>query len=364
MARYDDIVTTSQLDMLSRAGGAVLLLFVAAILLRDDRRQMVARLFAPLALCLSAFILTNSSGPELVTGRLETGLNLLSGWTVPFLWWFCLSTFDRSFRVRGVIAWTGVAWIVVATVNRGWLGVEVPAWLGTLSSVGFGLAIVAHLVWRLLADQRDDLIDRRRRLRPLIALFLVAQLFIDLVIDLFLGVEWQRDWFALGQNLSLIAFIASLGWLSLRSGVLHMFDEGHEPADGGKQRPAASDQRLATIVSKLIDDERVFLDPELTFANFAARTGFSERSVRHHIHHDLGFDHFRSFLNAHRVADACRRLNDPAHGADKLITIAFDSGFASLASFNRIFLAVTGRTPSDYRKNREAARIEERLANF
>ncbi|MEH3100611.1 helix-turn-helix domain-containing protein [Sphingomonas adhaesiva] len=66
------------------------------------------------------------------------------------------------------------------------------------------------------------------------------------------------------------------------------------------------------------------------------------------INHELGYDHFRTFLNHHRVAEA-RRLLDDRHRTDKLVTVALDSGFASLASFNRAFRAIEGRTPSDYR---------------
>lgn len=353
-------MTFTQFELSIRAGGPFLLLFVAAILLRDDRRQVMARLFAPLALCLSAFIVTNSDGPDLVTHRIELWLNLLAGWTVPFLWWFCLSAFDRAFRVRGVVAWIGMAWIALATINRGWLGVTLPELIGTLSAIGFGLAIVGHLMWRLLADWRDDLIDRRKQLRPLVAFLLAAQLLLDLLVDLVLGVDWQRDWFALGQNVALLAFAAWLGWLALRSRVARMFDDVASPT--GKD--PVVDPKLAASVRRLVDDERIFLEPDLTFAGFVARTGFGERSVRHHIRQELGYDHFRSFLNARRVVEACRRLDEPAHRGDKLIAIAFDSGFASLASFNRTFLAITGQTPSTYRQGRESGEFEERLASF
>lgn len=356
-------MTVEQYDVLIRAGGPFLLLFVAALLLRDDARQTAACLFAPLSLCLAAFLLTNSDGPALVADRIEAGLNLLAGWTVPFLWWFCLAVFDRAFRVRGLVLWVGMAWIILATANRGWLGVEIPDPIGNLSAIVFGLAIVGHLIWRLIADRRDDLIDRRRRARPLVALFLTAQLLIDLLVDLLLGVSWKRSWFALGQNVALIGFVGWVGWLSLRSDVARMFNDVRDK--GSLSRTTVSDPTLAAAVRNLMDKERVFLDPDLTFASFVARTGFSERSIRHHVNHELGFDHFRTFLNARRVAEACRRLDDPAtHRGEKLIAIAFDSGFASLASFNRTFLAITGRTPSAYRRQRELAANEERLASF
>lgn len=358
-------MTLDHLDILLRAGGPFLLLFIAAILLRDSRGELAARLFGPLALCLSAFIVTNSDRPEIVAGRLETFANLLAGWTVPFLWWFCLAVFDRSFRVRGTIAWIGVAWIVLAAVNRGWLGAELPEPFDSQISIGIGLAIVGHLIWRLLIDRRGDLVDRRRRLRPLLASLLAAQLLLDLLVDLILGVSWRSEWFAIGQNITLISFVTWLGWLSLRSNISTTINGSNDfGAIFSKPQPVAADPRLVANIRSLIEEEKIFLDPGLTFARFAALAGFSERTVRHHINHELGFDHFRSFLNVQRVAEACRRLDDRTHRAEKLIAIAYDSGFASLASFNRTFLAITGRTPTDFRRERQAAKFEERIASF
>ena len=131
-----------------------------------------------------------------------------------------------------------------------------------------------------------------------------------------------------------------------------------------KLQPVAADPQLVANVRNLMESEKVFLDPGWTFARFVSLAGFSERVVRHYINHELGYDHFRTFLNARRVAEACRRLDDPTHQAEKLIAIAYDSGFSSLASFNRTFLAMTGRTPTEFRRGRQMAAFEERLASF
>jgi AraC-like DNA-binding protein len=110
------------------------------------------------------------------------------------------------------------------------------------------------------------------------------------------------------------------------------------------------DERLVERLKALIEVERVHLDPTLTFATFVRRMGASERAVRQLINRELGHDHFRAFLNACRMAEARRLLADPRRSQDKLIALALDSGFASLASFNRVFRACQGCTPSQYRE--------------
>jgi len=358
-------MTLGGLDLLLRAGGPLLFLFVAAIIWRDGKSEVAARLFAPLSLCLSAFLINNSDGTAILSGHVESLSNLLAGWTVPFLWWFCLATFDRSFRLRGTVLAAGAAWMILAAANRGWLGTAVSEAFDSRVSIILGLAIVGHLVWRLLADRRDDLVNGRRRLRPLVAFLLAAQLLLDLLVDLLLGTGWRPDWFALVQNAALILSAAWLGWLSVRSDIATLFyGSPLHDLQAPLPYPVAANPQLAATVRSLIDDERIFLDPNLTFAQFVARAGYSEMAVRRHINRELGFDHFRAFLNAQRIREACARLRDPAHCADKIIAIAYDCGFASLASFNRTFRASTGQTPSGYRREGGSLTFEERMPSF
>ena len=48
----------------------------------------------------------------------------------------------------------------------------------------------------------------------------------------------------------------------------------------------------------------------------------------------------------HRVEEVQARLRTPGAQAVTLLTIAFESGFASKATFNRAFKGTTGLTPS------------------
>jgi AraC-like DNA-binding protein len=152
--------------------------------------------------------------------------------------------------------------------------------------------------------------------------------------------------------------LAFCAWLGLR--LLPV------PASASAPAPAAlpaqgEEARLTERLRVPIEVERVHLEPDLTFAAFVRRMGAPERTVRQLINHRLGHDHFRAFLNACRVAEAKRLLADPARAGDKLIAIALDSGFASLASFNRAFQALEGRPPSAFRGG---ATPEERPAVF
>ncbi len=333
-------------------------MLLAWLLLCQRRRVgLPAALFPPLALCLAGFVISNTPIAALApAGIVGTVAHTASGFTVIFLWWFCLSCFDSRFRLRGGVLGIGLAWAAIAALDRGLLG-DVFAGKGlSLLLVPLGFAIIGHMVWRLLAERQGDLIEQRHHARILVAALLGGMLFIDLAADALFGFAWRPLAFALTQNAMIFAFGLWLSGklLDVRADIL-TFGVREERRTSAEALPLAVPRRsdgLHCRLSVLMDTEKVFLDPQLTFATFADRMGAPERTVRTLINHELGYDHFRTFLNHYRVAEARRLLSDPSR-TDKLITIAFDSGFASLASFNRAFLAIEGCAPSDYRRQNQ-----------
>lgn len=343
-----------QLDAAIRAGavGTILLL---AWLLFGARKQvgLPAALFAPLALCLAGFVIGNTP----ITSLLPAGLigavaHAVSGFAVVFLWWFCLSCFDSRFSLGGGVLGVGLAWAAIAAVDRGLLGGALADKGLSFLLVPMGFAIIGHLVWRLLAERQGDLIQQRHDARIMVAVLLGGMLFIDLAADALFGFAWRPLAFAMTQNAMALAFALWLAarLLTVRADVLTfgIMEEASLPAEATPHPGLPHDGELHRRLSGLMETERVFLDPDLTFAAFVERMGASERTVRTLINHKMGYDHFRTFLNHYRVAEARRLLCDQDRD-DKLITIALDSGFASLASFNRAFRAIEGCTPSAYR---------------
>ena len=75
-----------------------------------------------------------------------------------------------------------------------------------------------------------------------------------------------------------------------------------------------------------------------------------EYRLRRLINQRLGYRNFNVFLNNHRIEEAKAALADPAQTEVPVITIAMDAGFQSLGPFNRAFKAVTGVTPTEYRR--------------
>lgn len=312
-----------------------------------------ALLFAPLAVCVTGFVLGNTPLVSLQpAGLIGSVAHFASGFTVIFLWWFALSCFDSRFRLQGGVLMVGLAWAGIAAADRGLFG-------DSLANVGLsqglvvmGFGIVGHLVWRLLEERQGDFVEQRHNARVLVVVLLGGMLLIDLLADALFSFDWRPLAFSMTQNAMILVFGLWLAGriLTVRHDVLTFGVAGPRP---GPAKPTqATDhsrgEALARRLNILIETERVHLDPALTFDRFVERMSAPERAVRTLISQQLGFDHFRAFLKYHRVAEA-RRLLEDRDRAGKLISIALDSGFASLARFNRAFRAIEGCSPSAYR---------------
>lgn len=352
-------MSISQLDVAIRAGAVTTILLLAWLMGRHWKRLgLPTGLFVPLAVCLAGFVIGNTPISTLrPAGMVGSMAHIVSGFTVVFLWWFCLSCFDRRFRLSGCVLGLGLAWAMIAALDRGIFGDAFASNGLSIILVAFGFFIVGHLVWRLMSERHGDLILQRHDARIIVTALLGGMLFIDLTADLVFGFLWRPVAFTLTQNALVLAFGIWLAekLLRVRAGTLS-FGVNLEKASARELVPLprnGPEVELARRLKALMEQERIFLDPDLTFAMFVYRMKAPERSVRTLVNRQLGFDHFRTFLNHYRVLEACRLLEGATHADDKLIAIALDSGFTSLASFNRVFKTVKGCTPSQYRASVE-----------
>jgi len=103
-----------------------------------------------------------------------------------------------------------------------------------------------------------------------------------------------------------------------------------------------------TILS-FMEKEKPFLNPDLKQVDLAKKLELSS----HHFSELLNFcfnQNFYNFINSYRVLEAQNLIRKDNYKDAKIIAVAFDAGFKSKTSFNRIFKKHTGLTPTDYKK--------------
>ncbi len=124
-----------------------------------------------------------------------------------------------------------------------------------------------------------------------------------------------------------------------------VLEEKKKYAKSGLNESAA--QMLHRQLLKLIEDERPYLDPDLTLSQLASRLDMHPNYLSQVINDKEGVT-FYDFINALRVKEFERRVQLPEGQQLTLVALAYDCGFNSKTSFNRNFKKVTGLSPSDY----------------
>lgn len=114
----------------------------------------------------------------------------------------------------------------------------------------------------------------------------------------------------------------------------------------------ATDRALMETINKLIEEEKVYLDPYFDMEALSQRMGVHRNLISKTIN-TVYNKPFSSFLNECRVRHAIHLLSDPANDHQSLEAISLDAGFATRSTFYRAFKAQTGINPTNYRKNRE-----------
>lgn len=116
-------------------------------------------------------------------------------------------------------------------------------------------------------------------------------------------------------------------------------------------------QRLKEAVAV----NRLYEDAELTLTTLAAKLKIPPHDLSRIINTGLE-KNFSDFINELRVRDIARKMQDPAYDQLTLLGIAYESGFNSKTTFNRVFKEMTGKTPAEYKNGLKNEVPNDKLA--
>jgi AraC-like DNA-binding protein len=95
---------------------------------------------------------------------------------------------------------------------------------------------------------------------------------------------------------------------------------------------------------------RLYEDAELTLTTLAVKLMIHPHDLSRII--NMGLErNFSDFINEFRVREVARKMQDPAYHRLTLLGIAYESGFNSQRTFNRVFKDMTGKTPAEYKNS-------------
>lgn len=110
------------------------------------------------------------------------------------------------------------------------------------------------------------------------------------------------------------------------------------------------DQALFDHLERLMKTEQMYLQHELKMIDVANSLEVSEYKVGRLIREHSLQANFNQYINHHRIQHAKKLLTDPSCKHWPVLVVSLESGFASLAPFNRAFKYEQNCTPNQYRQ--------------
>jgi AraC-like DNA-binding protein len=176
-----------------------------------------------------------------------------------------------------------------------------------------------------------------------------------LIILVILCLQWMleiilRDFFNLYFNYDYSIQILGIMALVLASGGIRQsnltinFEEESAP-----KTQVQIDAQILEQLKNGMEIQKLYLNPTLTLSEFAKDLKLNPKIVSQQINTGLGKS-FNDFVNEYRVEEVKRRLNSSDIHRFTILGIAYESGFNSKTTFNRIFKDFTGVAPRDFLK--------------
>lgn len=108
----------------------------------------------------------------------------------------------------------------------------------------------------------------------------------------------------------------------------------------------AQDREILNRINRLLADQKLSHDENLTLSRLARRAGVPARQISGAVNR-LARKNVSQYVNDFRIAEACRLLRE----TDMSVTAAmFESGFQTKSNFNREFRRVTSLSPASWRE--------------
>ncbi len=105
----------------------------------------------------------------------------------------------------------------------------------------------------------------------------------------------------------------------------------------------AYDKNLLYIIFKFVEEK---LGGDCSLKALSEETGFSYFYLSRYFKKTVGIS-YNEYVNQCKISSACHLMTNPDYS---ILDCALESGYDSLRSFNRNFIATMGMTPSEYRK--------------
>jgi len=189
-----------------------------------------------------------------------------------------------------------------------------------------------------------------------IFVYMTCQEFVNILIT---DLSWLQEWWYYLFTSIAIIYVGMVGYFTDitplnqikpdQSVVIHqaIYNSSTLPKPT-QENSKESNERLGKL-SLYMQTEKPYLDPDLNLIELAKSIKMTRAQLSEVI--NIGFNkNFNDYINEQRVDAVKEMLKAGKHKELSLLGIAYDCGFNSKATFNRVFKKWTGKSPSQYLK--------------
>jgi AraC-like DNA-binding protein len=283
----------------------------------------------------------------------------------PLIYFYVKSLINQSFRFQSkdylhfipVLFQAGL-YIFLTTKNyafKNWYWLNVHQWI--TYKIEFDGTFVSMLIYlilsiRLLRNYQIFVVNNFSETSKI----RLNWLKIILIILVVLCVQWLveiilRDFFNLYFNYDYSIQILGIMALTLAIGGIRQsnLSEVNFEEESTQKSHIQIDTQVLEQIKRGMDNQKLYLSPTLTLAEFAKELKLNPKIVSQQINTGLGKS-FNDFVNEYRVEEVKKRFNSSDLEKLTILGIAYESGFNSKTTFNRIFKDFTGLAPRDFLK--------------
>ncbi|WP_422079946.1 helix-turn-helix domain-containing protein [Ulvibacterium sp.] len=347
------------------------LLLGSVLLLNHGKNRLISLLLGTILL-LASFLLLSELLDLLDMGQSFKKIRkysiLLDLVLIVLIWWLTLSItgkktkFSKSDFIHLLPFAIGLVWL---ETGFNWYGNESP---GTFSHIPDAIGIfLAYkgVVWIVYVGSCIQFISskklqtsnfpnkvRKRLVRKLIWPFIgISSISFFCFWLMFFGIDLPIDSDYLGAIL-ITVFVYFLTFSILWEP--HLFVRTRRGSLWPKYHRSKIDSTLdSDHLQRLrshLEREKPYLDQKLSLYALSESLHVSPNTISRIINEQLG-QSFNDLINTYRLEEVKQKLIDPEHDHKTILALAFESGFQSKASFNRVFKKMEGKTPSEYKES-------------
>ncbi|MDG1752029.1 MAG: helix-turn-helix domain-containing protein [Thalassotalea sp.] len=333
-------------------------MLMCALLLFPLRKQNSSiPLYILLMLCGSGYLLSALFSP-IEAGSLLWWLGRTGGNALPGVFWLVsLSVFGDHIvlkRWQYIVASLTLLVPLSASLIEIIFSVTLKDYEGLYGLITYGallleLVLISHALVISIKHWRGDLVQERRYIRGSVIAVSSLYIILVIVIEQLLKIDWSPLEVISSFLLALLVTGVNFFLFQLRTSSLFEAVGQSSPLIKPVSPESKGSQELTKIIESM-EKDKLYQQDGMTISGLAKHLAIHEYKLRNLINGELNYRNFNDFLNFYRIKEVTESLVSPTFSHLPVLTLALESGFRSLSSFNKAFKNTHGITPTEYRK--------------